>query len=47
MGVTCNTHAKNEKCVQNVRKPEGKRTLGRRGRKWEYNIKTDFKKQDM
>jgi hypothetical protein len=30
------------KCIQNsVRKPEGKRTLGGPGRRWENNIKME------
>jgi len=30
-----------------VRKPEGKRPLGRPRRRWEDNIKTDFKRNSM
>jgi hypothetical protein len=35
-GVVCGTHGRDENCIQNFcRKPEGKRQLGRRRRKWE------------
>jgi hypothetical protein len=30
-----------------VRKPDGKRSLGRSRRRWENNIRLDFKKWDM
>jgi hypothetical protein len=34
---------KNNSCMVFVGKPEGKRLLGRIGRKWEDNIKTDLR----
>jgi hypothetical protein len=33
-----------EKCLKNVRKPEGKRPLGRTRREWEDNVKI-YKKE--
>jgi hypothetical protein len=43
MSGACSTHGECEKCVQiSVRNPEGKRPLGRRGRRWE-DIKTNLK----
>jgi len=44
MGEACGVHERNEKCIQNlVGKLEGNRPLGTYGRKWEDNIKIDFK----
>jgi hypothetical protein len=34
---------KRNKCRVLVGRPEGKRPLGRPGRRWEYNTKTDIK----
>jgi len=44
MGGTCSTHRRHEKCTQDVRKPEGKRSLNRQMCRWEDNIKTILKK---
>jgi hypothetical protein len=41
VGGTCGTHGRGVYRVL-VRRPEGKRPLGRRMSKWEINIKIDF-----
>jgi hypothetical protein len=44
MGRACNTHGeKRNPYMILVRKPEGKRQLGRPKRKWEDNIKMDLR----
>jgi hypothetical protein len=40
VGGTFSTHGGFEKLVKN---PEGKRSLGRYWRRWEDNVKTNFK----
>jgi hypothetical protein len=43
MGRTCSTYEEEERCIRVfVRKPEGKRPLGRTTRRWEDNIKMDL-----
>ena len=43
MGRACGTYGERERCAQGlVGKPEGKRPLGRPGRRWEDNIKMDL-----
>ena len=44
MGGACGTYGGTERCAQGFGggKPEGKRPLGRRRRKWEDNIKMDL-----
>jgi hypothetical protein len=41
VGGTCGTHGGGEVCLQ-VRRPEGKRPLGRPRRRWEDDIKMDL-----
>jgi hypothetical protein len=42
MGGSCSTYGGEERCIQGlVRKPEGKRPLGRPRRRWEDNMKMD------
>jgi len=44
MGWKYGMCGKQERCIQGfVRKPEGKRKLGRPGRGWEDNIKMEIK----
>jgi hypothetical protein len=44
MGKTCRTYNGEERCMQSlVGKPEGKKPLGRLRRRWENNIKIDFR----
>jgi hypothetical protein len=44
MDGTCSAHGSDEKCEKIlVQKPGGKRTLGRRRRIWEDNIKMDLR----
>ena len=44
MGRTCSTYGAILKCIQSfVGKPEGKRLLRRLTRRWEGNIKLDFR----
>jgi hypothetical protein len=45
MGGTCKMHERDETCIYKVLvgKPEGKRPLRRPRRRWEDDIKTDFK----
>jgi len=39
-----NAHEWKQKCTQSsIRKPEGKRPLGRPRSRWEHDIKTDLK----
>jgi len=40
----CSMYGAHEKYNILVTKPEGKRSLGRPRRRWEYNIRTDLKK---
>ena len=43
MGGACSTYGEEERHIQGeVRKPEGKRPLGRPSRRWEDNIKMDL-----
>ena len=43
MGGACGAYGGGERCAQVlVRKPEGKRPLGRPRRRWEDNIKMDL-----
>ena len=45
MGGECSMYVGEERCIQGFfdgGKPEGKRPLGRRRRKWEDNIKMDL-----
>ena len=43
MGGACSAYGREESGIQVlVRKPEGKRPLGRPRRRWEYNIKMDL-----
>jgi hypothetical protein len=42
MGGTCSTYGRDEKCIV-VGKPEVKRALGRRRRRWQDNIRTDLR----
>jgi hypothetical protein len=42
----CSTHGEEKKYIQSfVENPEGKRSLGRRSRRWKDNIKAILKKQ--
>jgi len=44
MGGACSTYDRDDKCIQIlVGKHEGKRPLGRTGRKWEDKIRTYLK----
>jgi hypothetical protein len=44
MGRACNTNGAKRTAYRTlVRKPEGKRPLGRSRRKWDDNIKMDFR----
>jgi hypothetical protein len=44
MGVVCSRNERYEKCIQiSVRKHETKRVLGRTTRRWEDNIRIDFR----
>jgi hypothetical protein len=43
MDGTFITHAVDEKCVRIVGKPEEKRRVGRRRRRWEDNIKVGMR----
>jgi hypothetical protein len=44
MGGTCGAHGGGEGCIQHlVGRPEGRRPLGRHGRRWEDNIKMDLR----
>jgi hypothetical protein len=44
MGGTCGTHGGGVRCYRVlVGRPEGKRPLGRRRRRWEDNIKLDLR----
>jgi hypothetical protein len=43
MGGACGAHGGGEGCIQQVGRPEGKRPLGRRKRRWEDNIKMDLR----
>jgi hypothetical protein len=41
---SCNTHGESGRFLQNfVRKPEGKRSLGRSRYRWEENIRMDIR----
>ena len=43
MGGTCSTYGEVVRCIQgSVRKPEGKRPLGRPMHRWDGNIKMDL-----
>jgi hypothetical protein len=43
MGRTCSAYGGEERCIQGlVRKPEGKRPLGRPRSRWQDNIKMDL-----
>jgi hypothetical protein len=43
MGWVCSWYGGQEKCIQVLmRRPEGKRALGMRKRRWEDNIKMDL-----
>jgi hypothetical protein len=43
MDRACSTHGRDEKCIRIlVRKPEGKRPLGRTSRRWLNNIRMHF-----
>jgi len=43
MSGTCSTYGEEERFIQGfVGKPEGKRSLERPRRRWEYNIKMDL-----
>jgi hypothetical protein len=44
MGGTCTKHERNKKCIQNIRKLEGKRPFRRPRSKWEDNIRMDIKR---
>jgi len=45
MGRACGTYGGQEACVQCFGgKPEGKRSIGKPGRKWEHDIKIDCQK---
>jgi hypothetical protein len=45
MGGACSTYGGEERHIQGlVLKPEGRRPLGRPGRRWEDNIKVDRQK---
>jgi hypothetical protein len=44
MGGACSTYGGEVVCRVLVRKPEGKRPLGRPRRRWEDNIKMDLQK---
>jgi len=47
MGGGCSTHERDDKCVQDfVRKPDGKRPLGRHRRSWEDNIRMDLRETE-
>jgi hypothetical protein len=44
MSGTCSTHGRDEKCLKVlVRKPEGKKQLGRRRRRWEDNVRMNLR----
>jgi hypothetical protein len=44
MGNACSMHGENRNvCKILVRKPKGKRSLGRSRSRWEYNIKKDLR----
>jgi hypothetical protein len=43
MGRTCSTHREKNVYWVRVRKPKGKRPVGRPRRMWEDNVKTDFR----
>jgi hypothetical protein len=43
MGGACGAHGGGEGCIL-VRRPKGKRPLGRPRRRWEDNIKMDLRK---
>jgi hypothetical protein len=43
MGGSCSTHGRDEICIKIlVGKPEEKRPIGTRGRRWEDNIRMDL-----
>jgi hypothetical protein len=41
--MACRTHGRDEKCIQNVRKPKVKGQLARPRHRWEDNITRDVK----
>jgi hypothetical protein len=44
MGKACNTYGGEQRCIQGFRgEPEGRRPLGSPRRRWEDNIKMDFR----
>jgi len=44
MSVACSTHERDENCIRNLgRKREGKRSPGRRSRRWEDNVRMDLR----
>jgi hypothetical protein len=44
MGRACNTHRETRNAYRtSIGKPDGKRSLGRPRRRWEYNIKMDLR----
>jgi len=43
MSGACSTYGEEDRCIQGFgRETEGKRSLGRPRRRWEYNIKIDL-----
>jgi hypothetical protein len=48
VGGICGPHGGGERCFRGlIARPEGKRPLGRPRRRWEYNIKPDFREMGM
>jgi hypothetical protein len=47
MGGACNKHGRGDAYKMLVRKPEGKRKLGRLSPRWEDNIRMDLKEIDL
>jgi hypothetical protein len=43
MGGACGAHGGVEGCIQHFGRPEGRRPLGRRRRRWEDNITMDVR----
>jgi hypothetical protein len=43
MGAARSTHGTYEKCIEDLGKPEGKRPIERRRRRWENNIRMNLK----
>jgi hypothetical protein len=44
MGDACSTCGRDEKCIESfIGEREGKRLLGRRSRRWEYNIRMNLR----